>query len=135
MTNDTATVPESFPGKTALVVDDGPIERLAGKSMLQKMGLAAAVAASGEEALRVLEAQPVDIVVCDISMPGMSGLELLDAARGLSPMPLFIMVSSHDDQGHAQASLERGAAAYLVKPLRFDSLRGAIAQVLGSGKA
>lgn len=133
MTSET-TVPENFRGKTALVVDDGPIERLAGKSMLQKMELSALVAASGEEALHLLGTQPVDIVVCDISMPGMSGLELLDAARGLPAMPRFIMVSSHDDQGHAQASLERGAAAYLVKPLRFDSLRNTIAEVLGSGK-
>lgn len=134
MTDEAMTKPESFPGKTALVVDDGPIERLAGKSMLQKMELSALVAASGEEALRMLTAQPIDIVVCDISMPGMSGLELLDAARSLPSMPLFIMASSHDDHGHAQASLERGASAYLVKPLRFDSLRDTIAEVLGSGK-
>lgn len=131
MTSESTTMPGHFAGKTALVVDDGPIERLAGKSMLQKMGLASLVAASGEEALRMLQAQQVDIVVCDISMPGMSGLELLDAARGLSPAPLFVMVSSHDDEGHAGDSLERGAAAYLVKPLRFDMLRDTVLEVLG----
>ena len=129
MTNETTAVTENLSGKTALVVDDGPIERLAGKAMLQKMGLAALVAASGEEALRVLGEQRVDIVVCDISMPGMSGLEVLDAARRLSVASHFIMVSSYDDEGHARDSLERGAAAYLVKPLRFDSLRDKIAEV------
>jgi CheY-like chemotaxis protein len=130
MTSELTTVPEHFAGKIALVVDDGPIERLAGKSMLQKMGLASLVAASGEEALRMLQAQRVDVVVCDISMPGMSGLEVLDAARGLSPAPQFVMVSSHDDEGHARSSLERGAAAYLVKPLRFDMLRDTLSEVL-----
>lgn len=129
MTNDMTAPIGHLAGKTALVVDDGPIERLAGKSMLQKMGLSAQAAASGEEALRMLGEQPVDIVVCDISMPGMSGLELLDAAHGLPGMPLFIMVSSHDDEAHARESLARGAAAYLVKPLRFDTLRDAIAEV------
>jgi CheY-like chemotaxis protein len=135
MTNNATTAANEFSGKTALVVDDGPIERLAGKSMLQKMGLSAQAAASGEEALRMLAAQAVDIAICDISMPGMSGLELLDAAKKLQSVPLFIMVSSHDDEAHAQAALARGAAAYLVKPLRFDTLRDAITDVLQSHKA
>lgn len=134
MTNSATIAANEFSGKTALVVDDGPIERLAGKAMLQKMGLSAQAAASGEEALRMLGTQPVDIAICDISMPGMSGLELLDAAKNLSSMPLFIMVSSHDDEAHAQAALVRGATAYLVKPLRFDTLRDAIADVLQSRK-
>ena len=135
MTNNAVNAASEFSGKTALVVDDGPIERLAGKSMLQKMGFSAQAAANGEEALHMLGTQPVDIAICDISMPGMSGLELLDAAKNLQSMPLFIMVSSHGDEAHAQAALARGAAAYLVKPLRFESLRDAIASVFQSRKA
>ena len=135
MTNNAVNAASEFSGKTALVVDDGPIERLAGKSMLQKMGFSAQAAANGEEALHMLGTQPVDIAICDISMPGMSGLELLDAAKNLQSMPLFIMVSSHDDEAHAQAALAHGAAAYLVKPLRFESLRDAIASVFQSRKA
>lgn len=131
MTNDIAA-PENFSGKTVMVVDDGPIERLAGKSMLQKLGVTAIVAASGEEALRLLQEQQVDLVVCDISMPGMSGLELLDMTRGFSPAPRFIMVSSHNEADHAQTSLDRGAETYLVKPLRFDSLRDTLAKVFAS---
>lgn len=118
---------ETVPVKAALVVDDGPVERLAGKAMLEKLGFSTRTAASGEEALAFLEQQPVGLVLCDVSMPGMSGMALLEAAQDHPHPPLFIMVTSHDDAAHAQAALTQGAYAYLTKPLRFDTLRDTIA--------
>lgn len=114
----------------ALVVDDGPVERLAGKVLLEKLGFTAATAASGEEALRLLEQQPADLVLCDISMPGMSGIALLEATRSHACPPRFIMSTSHDDAANEQAALRNGACGYLAKPLRFDALRDMVAKVL-----
>ncbi len=116
--------------KNAIVVDDGPVERLAGKSMLEKLGFSVTTAASGEEALHLLEEQPAVLVLCDISMPGMGGLELLEATRDKPQAPLFIMSTSHNDAEHAIASLRSGAYGYLTKPLRFDTLRATVADAI-----
>jgi CheY-like chemotaxis protein len=116
--------------KTALVVDDGPVERLAGKTMLEKLGFSVMTAASGEEALRLLGQHPADLVLCDISMPGMGGLRLLEATREHPRPPLFIMSTSHNDAEHAIASLRSGAYGYLTKPLRFDTLRKTVSEAL-----
>lgn len=121
--------PEDYT-QTALVVDDGLVERLAGKAMLEKLGFSVATAASGEEALQVLRERPVDLVLCDISMPGMGGLQLLKTTRADPQSPLFIMSSTHNDAEHAVASLRLGAYGYLTKPLRLDSLRSTVSEAL-----
>lgn len=110
-------------------MDDGSVERLTGKTMLEKLGFSTCTAASGEEALALLDQQPVGLVLCDVSMPGMSGMALLEAVQSYPQPPLFIMVSSHDDVVHAQAALDHGAYAYLTKPLRFDTLRDTVAVI------
>ncbi|MDF3035425.1 MAG: hypothetical protein K0S28_699 [Paucimonas sp.] len=114
----------------ALVVDDGPVERQAGKAMLEKLGFSVETAGSGEEAMSILTSRKIDLVLCDISMPGMDGLHLLEMTRELNPPPVFIMSTNHDDAEHAFASLRRGAYGYLTKPLRFDSLRVTIADAM-----
>ncbi|HJV52582.1 MAG TPA: EAL domain-containing protein [Noviherbaspirillum sp.] len=120
---------------TALVVDDGPVERLAGKAMLEKLGFSVTAAASGEEALQLLNSQAADLVLCDISMPGMGGLDLLEATRALARQPLFIMSTSHNDAEHALAAMRSGASGYLTKPLRFDTLRDTVADALAKRRA
>jgi len=116
--------------RNALVVDDGPLERLAGKTMLEKLGFAVTPAASGEEALDLLAESNYDLVLCDISMPGMGGLELLDATRTHQPPQLFIMSTTHNDAEHVVASLRRGAYGYLIKPLNLESLRSTVNEAL-----
>lgn len=120
--------------RKALVVDDGPVERLAGKAMLEKLGYVVASAASGEEALALFERERVSLVLCDISMPGMGGIALLEAVNARPLPPPFIMVTSHDDAEHAAALLRNGAAGYLTKPLRFDALRDTINNAMTAGK-
>lgn len=113
--------------KQALVVDDGPVERLMGKALLEKLGYEAATAAGGAEALAWLQAHDTALVLCDISMPGMDGMALLDAARAAGHRGHFIMASSHDDAEQSRQALAKGARAYLTKPLRFDALRDIVA--------
>lgn len=116
--------------KKALVVDDGPVERLAGKSMLEKLGFAVTTLASGEEALALMEKTFFDMVLCDISMSGMSGLTLLEASHSHPKPSIFIIATAHDDAEHAIASLRSGAYGYLTKPLRFEQLRDTVAEAM-----
>lgn len=116
--------------KNALVVDDGLVERLLGKAMLEKLGFNVSMAASSEEALAWMAQYPVDLVLCDIAMPGMDGLELLDIARAQPQAPLFIMSTNYDDAEHALAAMRRGAYGYLIKPLRFEHLRQTVTEVM-----
>lgn len=127
---DTLVREEIQVAKNALVVDDGLVERLLGKAMLEKLGFTVSMAASSEEALDLIGQAPMDLVLCDIAMPGMNGLDLLDMARTCPRAPLFIMSTNYDDAEHALASMRRGAYGYLIKPLRFDHLRQTVTEVM-----
>jgi diguanylate cyclase (GGDEF)-like protein len=127
---DTLVREETQVAKNALVVDDGLVERLLGKAMLEKLGFTVSMAASSEEALALIGQHPIDLVLCDIAMPGMNGLDLLDAARSRPQAPLFIMSTNYDDAEHALASMRRGAYGYLIKPLRFEHLRQTVTEVM-----
>jgi diguanylate cyclase (GGDEF)-like protein len=126
---------ESRPSKHAIVVDDGLVERLLGKAMLEKLGFSVKTASNAEEALRMIDQQQVDLVLCDIAMPGMDGLELLNTARSHPHAPLFIMSTNHNDAEHAIASMRLGAYGYLIKPLRFEHLRETVAEVMAKYKS
>jgi DNA-binding NtrC family response regulator len=77
-------------------------------------------ASTAEEALRKLESQPFDVVLTDVSMPGLSGGELLTRVRELYPETPVIIVSGLSDQEQAQSLLSRGAFDYLLKPFRLE---------------
>ena len=114
-----------------LVVDDDDVirdtlcELLASDHQCQ-------VASTAEEALQKLEAQPFDVVLTDISMPGLSGCELLSRVLTLYPGTPVIIVSGLSDQDQAQSLISRGAFDYLLKPFRLEvveeSVRRAVAQ-------
>lgn len=108
---------------TLLVVDDSPIELFVTKTLVERLGYTPLTANCGEDALRLINENPPQIVICDISMPGLSGLDLLEATRHLAQPPIFIMATGLDDAQHAVASLQRGAYGYLTKPLKEEQLR------------
>ena len=111
---------------TTLVVDDSSIELLMTKSLLERLGLTPLVATSGEEALQLIRENSPDIIICDITMPGMSGLDLLEATRHFVRPPIFIMATGLNDAEHAVTSLQHGAYGYLTKPLKEEPLRAAL---------
>src|SRR5262245_12389897 len=102
-----------------LVVDDDDIIRDTLCELLSS-DYECSEANTAEEALRKLAAQPFDVVLTDISMPGLSGNELLARVLSLYPETRVIIVSGHGDQEQAQYLLNRGAFAYLVKPFRLE---------------
>ena len=111
---------------TTLVVDDSPIELLMTKTLLERLGFSPLTASNGADALSLIREHSPHIVISDITMPGMSGLELLEATRHFVQPPIFIMATGLDDAEHAVASLQHGAYGYLTKPLKEAQLRQAI---------
>ena len=112
-----------------LVVDDDDIIRETLCELLSE-DYACQTAATAEEALAKLESQPFDVVLTDVSMPGLSGLDLLNRVVKLYPGTPVIIVSGLSDQEQAQSLMGMGAFDYLLKPFRLevveDSVRRAV---------
>jgi DNA-binding NtrC family response regulator len=89
---------------------------------LKKRKLNAIGARSGEEALEVLQSAPVDVVVLDVKMPGMDGLETLRQIKIAKPLVEVIMLTGHANMEVAIAGMELGAFDYLMKPMDIDEL-------------
>jgi|SRR5918912_2730713 DNA-binding NtrC family response regulator len=84
------------------------------------------VAETANQALAWLETETYDVVLTDISMPGLSGLELLARLRELHPATSVIVISGIGDQEHARGLLNLGAFAYLLKPFRLEDVETSV---------
>jgi response regulator RpfG family c-di-GMP phosphodiesterase len=104
-----------------LIVDDEVSVRRVMAAVLAQLGLPSETAASGEEALRILKTHPIDAVISDLQMPGMSGMELLTKVRQNYPQMVFLMVTGVDDIRVGVQAMRQGADDYLVKPLQVDA--------------
>ncbi|NTX01888.1 hybrid histidine protein kinase/response regulator SinK [Myxococcus sp. CA051A] len=113
---------ETAPGprKRLLVVDDETIIRMVFRDLMGKE-CEVIEAASGEEALDLLREAPVDLIVTDKNLPGLSGLELAQQARRLSATSRVILMTGYPSLVTTQQALELGVVDYLLKP--FDDIR------------
>ena len=108
--------------KRVLVVDDDESIRETFLYHLDRAGYDVAVAATAEEALgRLAEVEP-GVVITDIRMPGMDGLELLARIREASPEIDVVVITAHEDMQSASQAMRQGAFDYLVKPLDLDRI-------------
>ncbi len=89
--------------------------------VLAQIGHRCEKAANGEEALRILEAMQTDVVISDLQMPGISGMELLAKVRQLYPHLVFLVVTGTDDIQVGIRAMQEGADDYLVKPFQVDA--------------
>lgn len=89
--------------------------------------------ASGEEALRLVPSQPPDVLLMDIDMPGMSGIECVASLKQCLPSLLIIMVTVCDDDDRVFQALRAGACGYMLKRSSIDEIRAAIAEVVRGG--
>ncbi|HEV2176936.1 MAG TPA: HD domain-containing phosphohydrolase [Terriglobia bacterium] len=87
-------------------------------------------AGSGSEALREFDREPCDLIISDLRMPGMSGLDLLKAARGRDAHLAFIMVTAENDLRVGIEAMKQGAADYVVKPFQRDVVRASVERAL-----
>ena len=113
-----------------LVVDDEEIIRESLSFILKKEGYAVDEAANGKEALKKHEAEPYDIVITDIEMPEMRGVELLDRIRRETPEALVVIITAFGSIETAVAALRKGAADYVLKPINFDDLLHRVKKLL-----
>jgi putative two-component system response regulator len=105
------------PNQTSiLIVDDLPIVRLSLQRILAKAGYRIRNAEDVRGALEVLDEDTIDLVLCDIQMPGASGLDLVKALRYRIPDTSVVMVSSLEDAETAIECLQQGAFGYVLKP-------------------
>jgi EAL domain-containing protein (putative c-di-GMP-specific phosphodiesterase class I)/CheY-like chemotaxis protein len=102
---------------TILVVDDEDALRRAFARTLEEAGFEVAQAATGKEALQLLESTRFDTIVSDITMPGMTGIELLRAVRQRDHDVPMILVTGNPSVDSATQAVEHGALRYLVKPI------------------
>ena len=93
----------------------------------------AAEAASGEEALALVKAQDFDVVMLDMSMPGLAGLDLIKRLRIEKPKLRILVLSMHGEQQYAARVLRAGAAGYLNKDSAAEALLGALRKVAAGG--
>ena len=88
-------------------------------------------ATTAEEALQKLESRPFDVVLTDISMPGLSGDELLTRVLELHPETPVIIISGLTDEERAQSLIARGAFDYLLKPFRLEVVEESVKRAVG----
>src|SRR4051812_47461788 len=114
-----------------LIVDDDAGQRSLLDSFLRGQGFETLVVDSGEKALEALRSQPVSMMISDVRMPGMTGLETLRRARqeGLS-LPV-LLVTAYADIREAVGAMRDGALNYLAKPIDLDELLATVQQATG----
>jgi two-component system response regulator HydG len=105
-----------------LIVDDEQTNRVALDALLTQEGFGVEQAESGDEALVRLAQGAPDILITDLRMPGMSGVELLERARELYPDLIVLLVTAYADAETGVRAMQAGAEDYLTKPLRIEEL-------------
>ena len=116
-----------------LVVDDNLMSRKAIAYRLSQAGHSVETAASGSEALEMLQRAPAELIFLDLLMEGMSGIEVLDRLKGdprLQAIPV-VVVSGVEDAASVDACLAAGASDFLHKPVMAGTLRDIVSDLLG----
>jgi putative two-component system response regulator len=113
-----------------LVIDDEPVVRMLVAEILETAGHDVVVAESAEQALEIFEAEDLELVVSDVVMPGLSGLELLETVRAhRASLPVILITGAGTYETLSQA-LTRGAAGLVTKPFSHAELQSAVAEAL-----
>ena len=117
-----------------LVVDDEKIERNGIKFLLGQMEepLTVLEAANGKQAVEVLEKESVDILLTDIKMPFIDGMELIERAHAKYPELLKIIFSGFGDFEHAKTAIKYGVQDYILKPVEPDEFKATLSRVVSA---
>lgn len=111
-----------------LVVDDEGAIRYSVTKTLERVGYQVMTASSGEEALEIMAQHDFDVVVTDIRMPGISGVDLLARIKEQSPDAIVILMTGYASLGTAVESLRLGAHDYLIKPSTSEDIRESVSR-------
>jgi DNA-binding NtrC family response regulator len=117
-------------GEKILIVDDEEGMRRLLSRILVKEGYETFAAGNGEEAMQVIGHDQYDLVITDIKMPGMDGLELLSELKAYDPRLPIIVITAYGTVENAVQALRSGAYDYITKPFEGDEIRLTVAKVL-----
>jgi DNA-binding NtrC family response regulator len=121
-------------GPRILIVDDDPGQRSLLDSFLRSQGFDTVPVASGEAALEVLHTGEISMMISDVRMPGLSGLETLRRARQEHAVLPILLVTAYADIREAVGAMRDGALNYLAKPIDLDELLTTVQQAIGITK-
>ena len=120
--------------KTVLVAEDEKLIRKGLMTMVRRAPVEVGEileARDGNQALEMLASQDVDLVITDIRMPGMDGLELVRRIRSMQNAPFILVISGYDDFSYAVEMLRNGVQNYLLKPVERESLFDSLQKIEG----
>jgi DNA-binding NtrC family response regulator len=117
-----------------LIVDDDPGQRSLLDSFLRSQGFQTVLASSGQQALEILRTEPFSLMISDVRMPGLGGLETLRRARQEHAVLPVLLVTAYADIREAVGAMRDGALNYLAKPIDLDELVATVRQVTGLTK-
>ena len=118
-----------FDATRALVVDDEAALRRTLEVNLTAHGFVVEVVGTGEHAVEAIERDLPDLVVLDLGLPGMSGVDVIKAVRSWNPVPIIVL-SAHDSERDKVAALDAGADDYVTKPFGIEELLARIRAAL-----
>ncbi len=110
------------PAFRVMVIDDEPTIRLSLRDALRDAGFVVSTAQTGEEAQALLETEDPHVLVCDVRMPGMSGIDLLSSLQDRPSRPEMVLMTAYGNVEHAVAAMKMGAHQYVVKPFSNEKI-------------
>ncbi|HEY3594319.1 MAG TPA: sigma-54 dependent transcriptional regulator [Polyangiaceae bacterium] len=119
---------------SVLLVDDDPAVGMVLSALLRQAGIAAREVSSAEKALEALEAEPFELVVTDLRMPGMDGMRLLSAVAERWPDQQVIVLTAHGSVPLAVEAMRLGATDFLLKPFDAEEVLFVIRKALAKGE-
>lgn len=121
--------------ETVMVVDDRVGIRRLLQEVLQGCGYQVLCAAGGDEAVKLIKAQPVDLVLLDMKMSGMDGLATLSLLKKVQPKVIILIMTAYEELELLKEASRRGAAGYISKPFDIEELKQEIAGKLRAESA
>ena len=114
---------------TVLLIDDEQAQRISLERFLKRRGYVVHAAASGEEALDIVQRETIDLVLTDFRMPGLTGLDVLERVKELNPDIEVVVLTAYGNVDDAVAIMKQGAYDYLSKPVDLEELDALIGRV------
>jgi DNA-binding NtrC family response regulator len=124
-----------LPDRRAIVVDDDPMILKLLTRVLTLMKIEVQAFIDPCDALKMFEKEPVPLVLTDLDMPGMDGIELLIKMKDICPSSKIIIITGYGDEAQEQRAFDHGVAEFMAKPLEMAALKSLVTSLLdGSPK-
>ncbi|PLX76923.1 MAG: hypothetical protein C0615_06020 [Desulfuromonas sp.] len=125
------TAEQSKPKRKVLIVDDSKLVRTILAAPLDEAGYEVSEATNGEEALRLISEQPPNMLITDLNMPGMNGIDLIKEVRkdSINRFMPILMLTGEDDEAVKKAGREAGVSGWIAKPVRPEKILAVVNMV------